>query len=98
MLLLVGGPPQHGGYTAGYLFPAGWRPLGVAGHCDIGDWGMSAAAPTVTTFLEWVVTIGGFSGRKADGKPGPLVLMRGWLRAQEGINMYRQLTEKKRCV
>lgn len=70
-----------------------WKAIAIlaTGECP-------PTAPTVTIFLGWVAIIGGFSGRKADGKPGPLVLMRGWLRAQEGINMYRQLTEKKRCV
>jgi hypothetical protein len=44
--------------------------------------------PTIAQVLAWLAQLGGFSGRKADGSPGPLVLMRGWLSVQSGFRMY----------
>lgn len=43
--------------------------------------------PPMATLLLWVAHLGGFAGRRADGPPGPLVLMRGWLRIQEAIRL-----------
>lgn len=47
--------------------------------------------PTVREVLWWVAKLGGFAGRRADREPGPLVLMRGWLRVQEAIRLYELL-------
>jgi hypothetical protein len=53
--------------------------------------------PSLATAVGWLATLGGFAGRRADGPPGPLVLMRGWLRVQEAFRLYGLVLEEK-CV
>lgn len=55
--------------------------------------------PTVRQVLRWLAQLGGFAGRRADGPPGPLVLMRGWLRVQEAIRYQQRLDRlAAKCV
>jgi len=54
--------------------------------------------PTIAQVLAWLAQLGGFSGRKADGPPGPLVLMRGWLRVQDAFRLYGLISTEARCV
>lgn len=53
--------------------------------------------PTLGRVIAWLAQIGGFAGRRADGPPGPLVLMRGWLRVQDAFRLYGVMTNEK-CV
>ena len=57
-----------------------------------------ATPPSLATVLRWLAKIGGFAGRRADGSPGPLVLMRGWLRIQEAVRLLRLQQGKDKCV
>jgi len=54
--------------------------------------------PALATVLKWLAELGGFAGRRADGPPGPLVLMRGWLRVQEAFRLYGLMTTEAKCV
>ena len=54
--------------------------------------------PSIGEVLAWLARLGGFAGRKADGPPGPFVLMRGWLRVQEAFRLYGLLSTEGRCV
>jgi hypothetical protein len=57
-----------------------------------------ATPPALATALAWLARLGGFAGRRADGPPGPLVLMRGWLRVQEAVRLHGLLAPRHRCV
>jgi hypothetical protein len=71
-----------------------WRVIAV-----LVDMSPPARPPSVRTVLRWLAQIGGFAGRRADGPPGPLVLMRGWLRVQEAIRYQQRLDRQgARCV
>ena len=39
---------------------------------------MPEKIPTVSEVVLWIAKLGGFLGRKSDGKPGVTVLWRGW--------------------
>jgi hypothetical protein len=39
--------------------------------------------PTVSRAIGWIAQLGGFPGRKRDGKPGVTVIWRGWQRLQD---------------
>lgn len=60
--------------------------------------GRPASPPSMSTVLGWLAKIGGFAGRKADGPPGPVVLMRGWLRIQEAFRLYGLMMTGGKCV
>ncbi len=56
------------------------------------------APPTVSTIIKWIAKLGGFAGRRSDGPPGPLVLMRGWLHLQDAFRLYDRISMEKKCV
>ncbi len=44
--------------------------------------------PTVSEVVLWIAKLGGFLGRKSDGKPGVTVLWRGWHRLKDISNTF----------
>ena len=44
--------------------------------------------PTVSEVVIWIAKLGGFLGRKSDGKPGVTVLWRGWQRLNDISNAF----------
>jgi hypothetical protein len=70
-----------------YFNEAEWKAIALLAIQEVPQ-----TPPTVREVLWWVAKLGGFAGRRADQEPGPLVLMRGWVRVQEAIRLYELLT------
>jgi len=47
-----------------------------------------ADPPTLYQAVRWIGQLGGFIGRKSDGKPGPIVLWRGLLRLHDLVRAF----------
>jgi hypothetical protein len=44
--------------------------------------------PSISQTVRWIAQLGGFLGRKSDGKPGITVIWRGWQRLQDMSNIW----------
>ena len=55
------------------------------------DKSVPAKSPTTEVAVRWIGMLGGHQGRKSDGPPGIVVILRGWQKLQNSLSMWEAM-------